>query len=303
MDSSSGAAIFSLFAFLLFAYAGMVLARRVGERQNRREGYERVLAAYAPELKISVHEVRAAERPSLFDRIGDRLISQRYKRSLRRRLVSTGQQDMSSYRQLVRRKVMGLILGFIVGELLKFDGTFMGYVWLIGFTVAGFLLPDILAYNTGTKRKMELDKSLPDAIDILNLCVESGLTFQAAMGQVAAILKGPIAQEFSRVLRQMQLGQPMVQSLQDMASRNGNPEMERFVTVIVQSEKLGIPIAAVLAEQSREMRIKRRDKARELAQKVPVKILMPVMLCFLPGIFIVILGPAVISIIRAFART
>jgi tight adherence protein C len=95
----------------------------------------------------------------------------------------------------------------------------------------------------------------------------------------------------------------MVQSLQDMAARNGNPEMERFVTVIVQSEKLGIPIAAVLSEQSREMRMKRRDKARELAQKVPVKILMPVMLCFLPGIFIVILGPAVVSIIRAFSHT
>ena len=162
------------------------------------------------------------------------------------------------------------------------------------------MLPDVLTYNTGTKRAQQLDRSLPDAIDILNLCVESGLTFQAAMGQVAAILKGPISQEFSRVLRQMQLGQPMIQSLQDMAARNGNPEMERFVTVIVQSEKLGIPIAAVLAEQSREMRIKRRDRARELAQKVPVKILMPVMLCFLPGIFIVILGPAILSIMTAF---
>lgn len=300
MSSGNSAGVLSLLAFLLFAYFGVVYARRVGESNNRRESYDRVIAAYAPQLRSTSQEVAAAQKSSLFDSIGDKLINQRYKRALRRRLVSTGRQDMSSYRVLVRRKVMGLIIGFIYGVLIKFDGSLMGYVWLVGFTVVGFVLPDILAYNTGTKRKLELDKALPDAIDILNLCVESGLTFQAAMGQVAAILKGPISQEFSRVLRQMQLGQPMIQSLQDMAARNGNPEMERFVTVIVQSEKLGIPIAAVLAEQSREMRIKRRDRARELAQKVPVKILMPVMLCFLPGIFIVILGPAILSIMTAF---
>ena len=93
----------------------------------------------------------------------------------------------------------------------------------------------------------------------------------------------------------------LFRSLQDMAARNDNPELDRFITVIVQSEKLGIPISAVLGEQAKEMRAKRREKARERAQKVPVKILMPVMLCFLPGIFIVVLGPAIISIIGAFS--
>lgn len=158
-----------------------------------------------------------------------------------------------------------------------------------------------MTYNTGTKRSLEIDKTLPDAIDILNLCVESGLTFQSAMSQVASILKGPLAQEFARVLRQMQLGQTMIDSLQDMSDRNNNADLERFVSVLVQAERLGIPMAGVLREQSTEMRMKRRDRAREQAQKVPVKILMPVMLCFLPGIFIIILGPAVVSIIRAFS--
>jgi tight adherence protein C len=161
------------------------------------------------------------------------------------------------------------------------------------------MIPDLLTYNTGTKRALELDRALPDAIDILNLCVESGLTLQAAMAQVSNILSGPVSQEFARVLRQMQLGQPMNQSLLDMSARNKNQDLDRLVTVIVQSEKLGIPIGTVLNEQAREMRVRRRDRAREQAQKVPVKILLPVMLCFLPGIFIVVLGPALVSIMGA----
>jgi tight adherence protein C len=238
---------------------------------------------------------------SLLDQVGDRLIRPGYRRVLRKRLVSTGRQDMSSYRTLVRRKVVGLVVGLVYGGYIEFDGTASGLFMTVLFAAVGFVLPDVLTYNTGTKRAQQLDRSLADAIDILNLCVESGLTFQAAMAQAANILKGPIAEEFSRVLRQMQLGQPMIQSMQDMAARNKNQDLDRFITVIVQSEKLGIPISAVLAEQAKEMRGKRREKARERAQKVPVKILMPVMLCFLPGIFIVVLGPAIISIMSAFS--
>lgn len=260
-----------------------------------------LLNSYVPDSEVASGNQTQVVKRNLIDAIGDAMISEGYQKRMRNRLVATGKQDMNAYRALVRRKVVGTLIGFSYSIATQFDAGLNGALIIVLVTAAGFFLPDVLTYNTGTKRSLELDQTLPDAIDILNLCVESGLTFQASMAQVATILEGPIADEFSRVLRQMQLGQSLIASLQDLAARNNNDDLNRFVSVIIQADKLGIPISAVLQEQAREMRSKRRDRAREQAQKVPVKILMPVMLCFLPGIFIVILGPAVVSIVRAFA--
>ena len=284
--------------FLITLGVGFAWSARVGGREQRRASYDSVLAAYSPAL-TKARQGQAADLDTFLDRIGNRLIAPRYRRLLRNRLVSTGRQDLSAYRTLVRRKVLGLGVGFAYGGYIELDGTVMGFFKFTAATAGGFMIPDLLTYNTGTKRGIALDRALPDAIDILNLCVESGLTLQAAMAQVSNILQGPVSQEFARVLRQMQLGQPMNQSLLDMSARNKNADLDRLVTVIVQSERLGIPIGTVLNEQAREMRLRRRDRAREQAQKVPVKILMPVMLCFLPGIFIVVLGPALVSIMGA----
>ena len=260
-----------------------------------------LLSSYSPANEDISTDQANEGRSSLIDSIGNLIISDGYQKRMRNRLVATGKQDLNSYRALVRRKVLGATIGLSYGLLTQLSAGLNG-VLIIGLaTTAGFFLPDVLTYNTGTKRSMELDQTLPDAIDILNLCVESGLTFQASMAQVSTILEGPISDEFARVLRQMQLGQSLIASLQDLSTRNNNDDLSRFVSVVIQADKLGIPISSVLHEQAREMRGKRRDRAREQAQKVPVKILMPVMLCFLPGIFIVILGPAVVSIIRAFA--
>ncbi|MEI6404794.1 MAG: type II secretion system F family protein [Actinomycetes bacterium] len=282
------------------AFTWVVLARLFREK-SASDALSDVLDVYVPRTGEPFVPTVAPFRPNLLDKIGHNLIPTRYANTMKSRLVSTGKQDISAYRNLVRRKVVGAFSGLAYGMVTQFDAGPRGVLMIAAFTLLGYFLPDVLTYNTGTKRSLEIDKTLPDAIDILNLCVESGLTFQSAMSQVASILKGPLAQEFARVLRQMQLGQTMIDSLQDMSDRNNNADLERFVSVLVQAERLGIPMAGVLREQSTEMRMKRRDRAREQAQKVPVKILMPVMLCFLPGIFIIILGPAVVSIIRAFS--
>jgi tight adherence protein C len=272
-----------------------------GAKSQDEDTVKDLLNSYVPENELATTGQTDVDKTGLIDTIGDLFISKSYQKRMRNRLVATGKQDMNSYRALVRRKVIGTIAGLGYGLVTQLDAGWHGILIIIVATMAGFFLPDVLTYNTGTKRSLELDQTLPDAIDILNLCVESGLTFQASMAQVSTILDGPIADEFARVLRQMQLGQSLIASLQDLATRNNNDDLSRFVSVVIQADKLGIPISSVLHEQAREMRSKRRDRAREQAQKVPVKILMPVMLCFLPGIFIVILGPAVVSIIRAFA--
>ena len=164
-----------------------------------------------------------------------------------------------------------------------------------------FFVPDILIYNEGLKREEEMTKKLPDALDLLNLCVESGLSFQAALTQVATNQTGPVAEEFSVALQEMQLGRSRSQALEAMAGRTRQEDVQRFVWAMMQVDKLGVPVAAVLREQAREMRAKRYARAREQAQKVPLKILMPLMLCFLPALFVIILGPAAYSIYQVFS--
>jgi tight adherence protein C len=168
--------------------------------------------------------------------------------------------------------------------------------------VAGFFLPNVLLYNAALKRDIEIRKSLPDALDLLTISVEAGLGFDAALSQVARNTQGPLAGEFFRVLQEMQIGKSRAAAFRALADRTDVPEMRSFVTSLVQADGFGIPIADVLREQASEMRIKRRQRAEERAQKVPVKILFPLVFFILPALFVVILGPGAIGIYDAFSN-
>jgi tight adherence protein C len=159
-----------------------------------------------------------------------------------------------------------------------------------------------MVYNMGLKRQHELLLSLPDVLDTLVISVEAGLGFDAAMAQVAQHGKGPMAREMVRVLREMQIGAGRAQALRALAARTTVTDLRTFVTAVVQAGELGVPIAGVLREHAREMRLRRRQRAEELAQKVPIKILFPVLFCLFPSLFVVILGPGVLQIMDAFAR-
>jgi tight adherence protein C len=164
---------------------------------------------------------------------------------------------------------------------------------------AGFFLPDLLLYNAGEKRQANIQKQLPDALDLLVISVEAGLGFDAALLNVTQKMPdGPLVGEFARVLQEMQIGSNRVDTLRALGERTTVTELQSFVGSLVQADKLGIPIANVLREQAAEMRVKRRQRAEEKAQKVPVKILFPLIICIMPALFIVVLGPAVISILR-----
>ena len=229
--------------------------------------------------------------------IGAGLVGEGARQGLRRRLAKAGKVRPEDLQAVVDRKViyatLGLGLGVLVG--LRFGG--ISWILLLPMVVAGFFLPDLLVYNAGLKRTDEIANLLPDAIDLLNLCVESGLSLQSALSRVATHQEGAVAQEFGRVLQETQLGVSRSDAFESLGRRTQQPDMERFVAAMVQVDRLGVPIAAVLREQASQMRAKRHARARELAQKVPVKILGPLLLCFLPGLFIVILGPAVVNVI------
>jgi tight adherence protein C len=216
--------------------------------------------------------------------------------TLQRRLDLAGNPSGWTPDRVLAAKGLGL---FILGGLGALYGLRTIGLLVVGGAVAataGFFLPDLLLYNAGVKRQEKIQKALPDALDLLTVCVEAGLGFDAALAQVARNTTGPLAAEFSRVLQEIQIGKSRSQALRAMTERTTVPELRSFVSALVQAGELGITIADVLREQAKEMRLRRRQRAEEKAQKVPVKILFPLVFCLFPSMFIVILGPGALSI-------
>lgn len=218
--------------------------------------------------------------------------------TLQRRLDLAGNPAGWTPDRILAAKGLGL---FILGGLGGLYGLRTIGLLVVGAAVAataGFFLPDILLYNAGVKRQEKIQKALPDALDMLTVCVEAGLGFDAALAQVARNTTGPLASEFSRVLQEIQIGKSRSQALRAMTERTTVAGLRSFVSALIQAGELGITIADVLREQAKEMRLRRRQLAEEKAQKVPVKILFPLVFCLFPSMFIVIIGPGALSIAR-----
>ncbi len=162
------------------------------------------------------------------------------------------------------------------------------------------MAPNLYLYQLGYDRTNKMQRALPDALDLLTISVESGLGFDAALSQVARNTDGPLADEFARVLQEMQIGMGRSAALRALGDRTHVDEVKQFASAMVQADQLGIPISQVLRVQSREIRTKRRQRAEEQAQKVAVKILIPLIFCILPCLFIAVLGPAAIRIVESF---
>jgi len=201
-------------------------------------------------------------------------------------------------------KVIGAIALFLISLALTQVmgvGFLPRLLMVVGATVVGWLGPNLYLYQKTYDRSKRMERELPDAIDLMTISVESGLAFDAAVQQVAKNTEGPLADEFSRVLREMQIGKGRAEALRSLGDRTNVDDVKGFVTSMVQADSFGIPIAAVLRIQSSEMRTKRRQRAEEKAQKVPVKITVPLIFCILPCLFIAVMGPAVIHIMDSFA--
>lgn len=222
---------------------------------------------------------------------------------LQRRLDLAGNPRNWGPDRVLGYKGAGLFAGAVLG---LFFGMKHGFVPSVGLASAGaaigLVLPDVLVRNLGEKRQLELRKGLPDAMDVLTVCVEAGLGFDAALGRVARNLQGPVAQECARVLQEMQFGKSRTDAMRALSDRTTVPEVRSFVAAVVQSGELGVSIGDVLREQSRELRVKRRQRAQEKAQKLQVKILLPLISCMLPAMFVVVIGPAVIKLIAFFGN-
>jgi tight adherence protein C len=219
---------------------------------------------------------------------------------LQHRLDLAGNPDRWNPDRILAVKGLGLVVLTGLGMLI---GSSSPLRLIVGAAVGGgigFFLPDLLLYNAGLKRQALIRAQLPDAMDMLTICVEAGLGFDAALAQVARNSSGPLAAELARALQEMQIGKSRTEALRSMAGRTTAPELRAFASALVQAGELGISVAGVLREQAKEMRVRRRQWAEEQAQKVPVKILFPLIFCLFPGLFVVIMGPAAITVSHLF---
>jgi len=300
-----------LLIFSLLAVGGALatLAIAVSSGAGQATGVARSLDLI--EQTINRQEVGKAELP-LMDRVvlpalgrfralAIRLSPGGTSESMARRLDLAGNPGSWTAERILGAKGAGLLVGAILG--LAFGGfSAKGLLITLGAAVAGFLLPDLLLMNAGQKRQEQLRLGLADALDMLTVCVEAGQGFDAALMQVARATTGPISGEFARVLSEIQLGKSRGDAFSSLAARTSATEAKTFVSALVQADRLGLPIANVLREQSNQMRLVRRQRAEEKAQKVPVKILFPMLLCIFPALFIVIIGPGAIKIVDTFSH-
>ncbi|QZY28014.1 type II secretion system F family protein [Nocardioides coralli] len=305
------ALLFIMGVLLVFA-AIALLAMAVGKPQA--QGMHRSLAVIeamstAPseltaELDRPFAERVLAPMQGRAFKIGRRLVGADAGERIRMKLDTAGNPAGWTVERVIGGKVIGAVAGAIGGfafsALLGFEATTQ-IVFVAGGLFAGFFAPNLYLYQKGYDRSGRMQRDLPDAIDLMTISVESGLGFDAAVQQVATNTEGPLSDEFARVLREMQIGASRSESLRALSERTTVPEVRTFVSAMVQADAFGIPIAQVLRVQSSEIRVKRRQRAEEKAQQVPVKITIPLIFTILPCLFVAVMGPAVISIMGSFS--
>ncbi|HYK68961.1 MAG TPA: type II secretion system F family protein [Streptosporangiaceae bacterium] len=260
------------------------------------QGYSQVASGRARAHRSS------ASSPGWLRAIARRLSPAGTAAALQHRLDIAGNPGSWTADRVLAAKGLGLLALGVLGTVYGLAITHsigLTFIGLVVGGVVGFYLPDLLLLNAGQRRQQKIQRALPDSLDMLTVCMEAGLGFDAALAQVAQNTDGPLAAEFTRALQEMQIGQARTDALRSLLTRTTVPELRVFVAALVQAADLGIPIAKVLREQAGEMRIKRRQRAEEQAQKVPVKIMFPLVVCLFPALMVVIIGPGILRIAHA----
>jgi tight adherence protein C len=296
-------------AFVLFIVA-MLFLRPGAPRSGVARSLAAVEAINRPRRDMREQELDRPFTERVLDPLSDRFttVGRRFTPEdrilrIRRRLDLAGNPPGWDADRVLGLKALaalvGALLGLVVPPMLGFSALVTFALVLLG-GFGGWVAPSLWLYQVAYDRSQRVRRELPDALDLLTISVESGLAFDAGLAQVARRTTGPLAQEFFRVLQEMQIGTGRVQAMRALADRTDVPELKSFVGAMIQADAFGIPISGVLRVQAKEMRVKRSQRAEELAQKVPVKILFPLIFCIMPCLFLVVMGPAVITVIKNF---
>lgn len=303
-------------AALVFASLTLALSI-IGVTSSERRGVARSISAINAMDSVSLDlKQQELERPfaervlgplgDRFVHLGRKMVRADTATKLQYRLDVAGNPPGWGVSRLIGLKMVGLFgLGIVTFFYLSAVSglPFLRVVIITGLMAAfGYVLPNILLYNAGEKRSKMMRNALPDAIDLLTVSVEAGLGFDSAVSRVALNTTGPLSEEFARLLQEMQLGVGRTEAMRAMSERSSIQDLKSFCMAMVQADSLGIPIGRVLRVQSAEMRVKRRQRAEEKAQQVPVKIMIPLVLFILPCLFLIVMGPAALSMMEMFSK-
>lgn len=237
---------------------------------------------------------------SLAERITG-LVPRRRAEQLRHRILIAGLSARVGPEEFLVMQGIGLGAGILLGLLLGQTAGYEGFGLLRMVVILagmGMFAPVAWLRRKQDERQASIKRDLPDVLDLLAISVEAGVGFEGAVEVVTRHFHSPLGVELSRLLQEMELGLPRREALQNLKRRTEVPELSNFVLILVQADALGMPIGRVLRTQAVEMRLKRRQWAREKAARLPVKILLPLTLFILPALFVVILGPAAMSIAK-----
>lgn len=230
-----------------------------------------------------------------------RYTPQGYVERIREKLVLAGAQDRIDVDQFLVAKVLACLAPLLwipltFGLLAMSGATAVMFVALL--TAIGLFAPDLLLNSRIKARQHVIAVQLPDMLDLLVISVEAGLGFDQAVERTAAAMAGPLAEEFRRMLQEIRIGATRADALRALDTRTQVPEVRSFILAILQADTFGVSIAGVLRSQADAMRVRRRLRAQEQAQKAPVKMLFPLVFCIFPSIFVVVLGPAMIQLAK-----
>ena len=223
------------------------------------------------------------------------LLPGNYRDSIHLKLVHAGLSGRVRAEEIITGQFLAAGLGFVAGlvlNLVRDAPPSQKLLIVLLLPVIGALLPTAWLNRQVADRRDAILRDLPDTLDLLAISVEAGVGFEGALGIVCEHFNSPLADEFSRTLKEMELGLPRREALQNLKRRTEVPELSNFVLALTQADALGMPIGRVLKTQAGEMRLKRRQWARERAAKLPVKLMFPLVLFIFPPVFIVVLGPA-----------
>ena len=292
-------------ALLSFAVLDTVFSeeRRVRRRLHALDSYSSGAVAEAEPL---LAPFRSRVLVPAMTRVAHELSSiapKDYTERLRARMLAAGSSARQGTDRVLLAKLALGIAGFAAITTLAGSATGdYGRATLYGLSAAFLLsyIPDLVVKARAEARMHHIARELPDMLDMLTIAVEAGLGFDQAVSRYVQNASGPLAREFGITLREIQAGKSRRDAMRALGDRTGAPELRLFIMAIVQADVFGVSVADTLRTQSHEMRLKRRQLAEELAQRAPAKMVFPLILCIMPATLIVVMGPAVIRISRAF---
>jgi tight adherence protein C len=267
---------------------------------RRLDGYE-VENVRDQELLNPLRDRAVTPALSKLTDIGRRFTPTGYVDKVRMKFVYAGEPSPDAVDRFLATQVLGLAIAVVISlfALFALDGLFR--LAVIGFALLlGFLAPSATLNRKVEDRQHQIRIKLPDVLDLLTISVEAGLGFEQALDRTVAAVPGPLSEEFARMLGEVRAGSSRADAMRALELRCNVPEVRSFVLAILQADTFGVSIGRVLRAQADEMRIKRRQLAQERAQKAPVKMLIPMVFCIFPALFVIVLGPAVINIYQKF---